>query len=204
MADYKHSFKDFDKEHMARVVGLNLGISTKHSIEICSAIRGKNLQKAKGFLESIANKKTALGLTRFKGDVGHKTKIGPGRYPVKASTEILGLLNSLETNAQNKGLNTSTLVLIHVCAQRGSGQWHFGRWRRRQMKRTHIEIVAQEVAPKKEAKKEEKPKLSKAQLGPNSAKQNFGFEEKPKLEEKPEIEKQEKEKQKIKGEKKND
>jgi large subunit ribosomal protein L22 len=152
MVKYGYSMKEYDKEQMARVVGTDLNISTKHSIEICSMLRKKELNKAKAIMQNVIKKKQALPFKRFNGDVGHKKAIGPGRFPLKASTEIFKLLRSVETNAQQKGLNTANLIISHMNAQRAGRQWRYGRIRGREMKRTHIEIVVKEQAKKKEKK----------------------------------------------------
>lgn len=134
-------------------------ISTKHAIEICNFIRGKNLLQSKGFLEKVLQKKKAVPFRRFNRDMGHRPgSVGPGRYPQKASSIILKLLESLEVNAQNKGLDTATLYLKTVVPNKGSNVWHYGRQKRRRMKLTHIFMLAEEKAEKKEEKKEEKKK----------------------------------------------
>ncbi|MDP2906521.1 MAG: 50S ribosomal protein L22 [Nanoarchaeota archaeon] len=147
------------KENSAMVNGKDMPISTKQSIEICNFIRGKNLLLSKAFLEKVLQKKKAVPFRRFNRDMGHKPgSIGPGRYPQKASKLILQLLESLEVNAQNKGLDTATLYLKTVVPNKGANVWHYGRQRRRRMKLTHIFMLAEEKAGKKEEKKESKKK----------------------------------------------
>jgi large subunit ribosomal protein L22 len=151
--------KDYNKEHMARVLGRSLPVSTKDSIEICSTIRKKKVAKAKEILENAARLKKAVPIRRFKGNIPHKKGIGPGRYMKKAATEILNLLEASEANAQFKGLNTSDLVIRKAVANRASTQWHYGRQRRRKMKRTNVEIIVEE------AKKPQKQGPTKKQEG---------------------------------------
>ena len=81
------------------------------------------------------DKKTAVPFRRFDFDLGHKKKIGPGRYPNKASREIIGLIENVEANAQFKGLNTSNLIITHISAHKAGKAWHYGRKSRRKMKR---------------------------------------------------------------------
>jgi len=126
----KSLFK-YNKEHMAKVVGRAVSISTKDSIEICSSIRGKKLSRAKELLQQAVELKKAIPIKRFKRGIPHKTRIGPGRYLKKASQEILTLLESVEANAQFKGLNTADLIIIKAVANKASTQWHYGRQRRR-------------------------------------------------------------------------
>ncbi|MDD5086915.1 MAG: 50S ribosomal protein L22, partial [Candidatus Nanoarchaeia archaeon] len=79
---YKYSIKT--NEHMAKAVGILLPISTKQAVEICNMLRGGNLQKAKTFLEEVADMKKAVKFDRFSEGAGHKKGMGPGKYPVKA------------------------------------------------------------------------------------------------------------------------
>jgi large subunit ribosomal protein L22 len=150
---YKYAFENYNKELMSRAVGNSLGISTKQSIEICNAIRCKSIVRAKTILEEAISEKKAIPFRRFNKDMGHKKKIGPGRYPVKACTEILNLIKSAESNAQFKGLNTSNMIIKHICAHQASRPYHHGRQRGVKMKRTHVEIVLEETKTEKKTEK---------------------------------------------------
>ena len=151
--------KQIDGKDIAKASATSLPISTKQSIEVCNFIRNKKLEKAKAILERVLEKKEAIPFKRFGSDTGHKKgKIGTGRYPQKTAEEILKLLNSVEANAQDKGLNTDDLKIIQLIANKASTPWRFGRKRRRKSKRTHIEIIvkSKEWAPKVEDKKSNK------------------------------------------------
>lgn len=149
-------FKDFDKNGMARAMGLSLAISRKQSIEICNFIRRKEVTKVKDILSQVIEKKVAIPYKRFNKDVGHKKKIGAGRYPIKSSREILKLIESVESNAQFKGLNTSKLVITHISVNQSSKAQHYGRKSRRRMKRANIEVVVSEKETKDVKKSESK------------------------------------------------
>lgn len=145
------------EEHTAKVIGRNLQVSRKQTIEIANHIRGKNLVKTKEILAKVITKERAVPYRRFNMDTGHRRGgIGPGRYPVKASEHILELLESLEANAQNKGLDVDALYIKRIITNKGSTTWHYGRHRRRKAKRTHIEIIAEEKEEEKKRKKTEK------------------------------------------------
>jgi large subunit ribosomal protein L22 len=151
-----YTSKDYDKENMARAIGRALPISFKHSLEICNFVRNKNVKYAKDFLNEVINEGQAVPFKRFNSDVGHKKNMAAGRYPKKASTEILNLISHVEANAQFKGLNTANLKITHINANKASKVTHFGRKRSRESKRTSVEIVVQEKSDKKPAKKEVK------------------------------------------------
>lgn len=168
MANY--AAKNYNKENMARALGRALPISFKHSVEICNVIRNKNVNYAKNILSKVINQEYAIPFRRFNKDVGHKKGIAAGRYPKKASTEILSLINHVEANAQFKGINTANLVITHINANKASKVMHFGRKRSREAKKTNVEIVVQERAIKKTDKKDVKTQESKKAVEKQEAK----------------------------------
>lgn len=145
---------------MARAIGMALPISFKQSVEICDFIKNKNVNDVKKNLQNVIDKKTAIHFKRYNWDLGHKKKIGPARYPERASKEFIKLIESVEANAQFKGLNTSKLVIAHISAHKSGKSLHFGRKTRRKMKRTKIEIIVEEK-PEVKHKKESKTKEQK-------------------------------------------
>jgi large subunit ribosomal protein L22 len=190
-----------NNEHTARVIGRDLAISTKQAIEISKCIRGKSLQKSKAFLHRVLKKTSAVPFTRFNRDMGHKPgPIAAGRYPENSTKAILALLDSVESNAQNKGLDTENLVISSIIPNKASRPSRFGRKRRIRAKRTHVEIVVEEqeqkISQEKDATKPVKQEEKVAQPTPKK-------EEKPvekKIEEK--VEKKEVKTEKSKEEKK--
>ena len=148
-----------DAGNTARIKGVNMPISFKHSYEISNFLTGMNLSKAKAYLDDVLVLKRAIPFTKFKGDVGHRPgKMGPGKYPFKASKTILQMLKDVEANAQFKGLNTGSLVIKSMIANKGENAFHPGRKRRRKFKRTHLEIVVESISVKsKVAEKAPKP-----------------------------------------------
>ena len=148
-------------DNMARAHGRNLSVSTKQSVEICNNIRHMPVQKAKTLLEKVITKEKSIKMTRYMKDTAHKKEIGAGKYPVKAAKEILSLLESAESNAQNKGLSTKDLVIKHISAHLASRPFHYGRKRRVKMKRTHIQIVLLESKKQKQLKENTEKKTVK-------------------------------------------
>jgi len=208
MSKYNYSTKIGEND--AAAVGMALPISTKQAIEICTFIRGKKLERAKVIMDNVINEREAIPFKRFTDGIGHrKGSLAGGRYPMKACTEILKMLNSAQANAQFKGLSSSDLIVRHISAQRASTTWHYGR-RRAKAKRTTIELVLTEkagakpkteekatpkVEKKSESKAENKPEVKK-EAKPEAAKEKAPekkvetkAEEKPKAEPKKEAEK---------------
>jgi large subunit ribosomal protein L22 len=133
------------EENIARALAKGVEASPKASIEIANNIRGKKLSKAKALLERVIEGKEPIRYTRFNRGVGHrKGSFGPGRFPLKASSAVLGLLEEVEANAEYRGLNTENLVIAHVAANRG--QILQGRYKgsAHNTPTTNIEIVVKE------------------------------------------------------------
>ncbi|HLD02907.1 MAG TPA: 50S ribosomal protein L22 [Candidatus Nanoarchaeia archaeon] len=141
--------------HQAIVNGRNLSISLKTSVEVARFIRGKSIDEARKLLQQVAKKKIAVPYLRYKLDIGHRPgKMGPGRYPVKVSKEFITLLDSLEANAQVKGLNTSSLVIKRAIPNYAPIPYKGGRFRGRKTRRSHIQLVAEEMEKKVQKPKE--------------------------------------------------
>ncbi|MBI1969717.1 50S ribosomal protein L22 [Candidatus Woesearchaeota archaeon] len=165
-----YSFTGYQAEQMARALGRDLSISTKQSIEICNYLRKRKLQDAKQILEDVIQLKRAIPFKRFTERAGHKPgSMGSGKYPIKASKTLLKLLQSVEANAQQKGLNTANLVITHINAHGAGKAWHYGRRMRREMKRTHVEIVVEERRGKEEESKKGQRSVSTHQTAAKTA-----------------------------------
>ncbi|MAH33376.1 50S ribosomal protein L22 [archaeon] len=181
---HKYSLKDYNKENMARAIGVSLPISSKQSIEICNFIREKDVNFAKKFLDEVIKDKKAVPFKRFNADVGHKKGMAAGRYPKKASMEFLSLLNQVEANAQFKGLNTANLIIAHINSNKAAKTARYGRQRSRNAKRTNVEIVVLEKAEskpdakKKAVKKETAAKKTKESANEKSKGSNPGNDKK--------------------------
>jgi large subunit ribosomal protein L22 len=155
----KYAVQGINEEHSAKARGNYLPVSARFCVEICSFIRKKNLQKAKELMALTIEKKAPIPFKRFVLDLPHRKGMRSGRYPVLACKAILQLLESVEANAQFKGLNTSNLVITHILANKASRPWKYGRHSRRRSKRTNVEIIVVEKAPEKKEKKPEAKKL---------------------------------------------
>ncbi len=162
MTETKYAFQNLEKREVAKALGRNLSVSTKQSIEICRALRGKKLTAAKNFLNQVLLHKKAIPIKKNGGwrDGSHKKGMKQGGYFDKATKAILTLLESAENNAQSKGLNTGNLKIIHSCAHCANGPMRHGRHRGRQMKRTHVEIALAEDVVEKSKKSSSKKKSS--------------------------------------------
>lgn len=187
MAEQGYAFNDYKPEVMARALGRSLPISTKQAVEICNYLRNRKLQQAKELLSLAIAKKKAIPFKRFTNGLGHKPgKMAAGRFPVKASSEFMKLLESVEVNAQTKGLNTGELSLVHLCAHQAHRAMRNGRQRRRQFKATHVEVVVQETPEVKKKEKKAAPKPAAKPVAEKKEVQREPQPEAPKAEAKPE------------------
>jgi large subunit ribosomal protein L22 len=156
MPEWGYSTAKMDPERMARASGRDLHISPKEAREICGAIRDMQLDTAMKYLERVTQKKEGVPYRRFKKNVPHHPEIADrfgipsGRYPVKASSEILNVLKNAKANAENKGLDTERLKISHACAQaamrmKNYVQRAFGRSTPYNHPLTHVEIIVEEI-----------------------------------------------------------
>jgi large subunit ribosomal protein L22 len=144
---------EMDKEKTARAQVYELHVSPKHSREICRAIRGMKVEKAKTYLENVINGKESVPFRRYNRDVGHRSgqKGWPaGRYPQKATRGILKLLNEVESNAEDNGLDSEYLQIVHAATKqgrtiKGTIPRAMGRATAKNTQTVTIELVVQEM-----------------------------------------------------------
>ena len=121
---------------VARAV--NRDIHHKHCYQIARAVKGMYAGDAVEYLEKVVKQEVAIPYKRRsragKGGntmAGHrKGKMGPGRYPYKASKEFIKLINSAMENARQRydTIDAEDMVITHCAAHRG--QVHTG-WKPR-------------------------------------------------------------------------
>jgi large subunit ribosomal protein L22 len=132
-----------DLPKSARAMGKDLPISPKVAIELCSFLRGKNVDTAVQTLKRVQKKAQAVPYRRFGSAAGHKSGMAAGRYPIKAAGEFLKLLENAKANASNAGL-TGDLVITHLAANRASEPFRNRAKFRVTFKRTHVEVALTE------------------------------------------------------------
>lgn len=151
MPEWGYSMETYDPVTMVRASGRELRISPKAAREICAAIKGMMLEEAKEFLRKVIAKRAAIPYRRYNKKVPHRRGLeGAGRYPVKAASKILEVLENAEANAEYKGFDTEKLKIIHASAYPGAKIRRympraFGRATPWFETLTHVEVVLQEV-----------------------------------------------------------
>ena len=153
MPNYSYSFENYEKSRHVRSSLRDKSISHKHSREIALAIKGKSIEKAREFLEDVLSKKIAVPYRRYHNEVAHRSNIQDGfcsgRYPNKATSEFLKLLDNLESNAEYKGMDLDRLRIISAVVHKGTKLERFtpramGRSSPKIDTLVHVELVAQE------------------------------------------------------------
>jgi len=152
MGGFNYAFQNFDSTKHVRAAIREKTISHKHAREIAVAIKGLSLEKARDYLLSVVELKRSIPFRRYKNQVGHRSDPGTmsGRYPQKAATEILKLIDNLESNAEYKGIDLDRLKIINATVHKGRLLKRFipramGRATAKNNVFTHVELVAQEV-----------------------------------------------------------
>lgn len=150
----KYSFQAYDEKTMARARGVYLPVSRKDCFETARFIRGRPVNWAITYLEKVIAKKAAVPHTRFMWDMGHKRGMASGRYPKKAATYIIQILNSAKKIAEGKGLKADKLEIVHLSAYKGPVIRHYGR-KQRERRITNMEVVVAEIKEETKLKKED-------------------------------------------------
>jgi len=152
MPQWKYSVQGLDPDRTAIASGRDLRIKPKIAREICNHIKGMRLEEAKVFLEDVIRKKKAVPYYRYRGKTPHRKQLqghDAGRFPEKAAGALLKILDSVEANAEFKGLYADRLRIIHLVAHRGRVirkfiPRAFGRASPYYKHLTHIEIAVEE------------------------------------------------------------
>jgi large subunit ribosomal protein L22 len=119
---YSIAEEELDPEKTVKASAREARVSHKSAREICRTVKGMMLTQAKQYLKDVAAKKKPVPFRRFRKKSGHRhglEKAFAGRYPVNAATRILKLLEGAEANAEDKGLDTDRLRIIHAATSQG-------------------------------------------------------------------------------------
>ena len=142
-----YAAQNVDPEITAKAAGREIPVKPKFAVNVCKAIKGKNVKQARTFLEEVVAKKTAVPFKVHKRQVKHRRGgVGPGQYPVNVAKAMLRILHDAVSNAEYKGLDPENMYIWHTCAHRAAPIEGFmpraqGRATQWNKQRAHIEIV---------------------------------------------------------------
>ncbi|MEM4717825.1 MAG: 50S ribosomal protein L22 [Desulfurococcaceae archaeon] len=156
MPTWHYSVKFEDESKIAKAVRYDIPVSIKYMREIAKTINGMRLNDAIKLLEDVVKQKQAIPFRRYNGKVSHKRGLGnrfgwpAGRYPVKGARYFIEVLQNARANAENKGLDPNSLVIVHVSAHKGITLKRympraFGRSTPRFRRMTNLEVIVREV-----------------------------------------------------------
>ena len=113
-----------DAATTARAYARDLPVSPKSGRNIAIAIKGMPVARAKVYLEEVVALKTPVHFRVRNRKIHHRrgTGFGPGKYPKKTAQHFLKVLESVEANAEYKGLDKERLVITHASAYQGQVQ----------------------------------------------------------------------------------
>ena len=107
-----------EKSAKARVEGVNA--SYKQLSAVCDNIRGMKAEKALDFLKQASIGKQVIRFKKHNKKMAHRKELGgkKGRWPIKASKIVLGVLKNAKANADSKGLLNPFVAHIAANKQR--------------------------------------------------------------------------------------
>ena len=142
----------YNPEIHAAARGTGLNISPKAAREVCKAIKGMDLEKAKSYLERVIEMNQAVPFKRHDGKVGHRRGkgISTGRYPVKTAAAILKVIESAGNNGEAIHIDIENWRILHIATSRGTRfESRFPRARGRATPKmresANVEVVLEEI-----------------------------------------------------------
>jgi large subunit ribosomal protein L22 len=149
MPHYHYSVKELDETRTVKASLREIDVSPKWSREVCRAIVGLTISEAKKLMEDVIAMKRMIPYRRYRKNRAHHAETkGAGGYPVKVAKHMLKLLESLEANADFKGLDPDEVVIIHAAAHKARRirkfmPRAFGRATPYDKQLVHIELVGE-------------------------------------------------------------
>lgn len=132
-------------------------ISSKTSVEVARAIRGKTIKKANTLLDEVIKMQKPIRYYRFNKDTPHRKGkgFGAGRYPIKIAKIFKDLILNAVANATYLNLDPEKLYIKSVIANRAISKERQGRY-------TNVTLTVAEAQEEKRkstrAAKQSKPK----------------------------------------------
>jgi len=149
MPHWEYSVKELDETRTVKASLREVDLSPKWSREVCRAIIGLTIPEARNLMEDVIEMKRMIPYRRYKRKRAHHAQTrGPGGYPVKVARLMLKLLESLEANADFKGLDPDEVVIVHAAAHKGRRirkfiERAYGRATPYDKQLVHIEVVGE-------------------------------------------------------------
>ncbi|WP_339103292.1 50S ribosomal protein L22 [Haloterrigena salinisoli] len=112
---------DADPDKTAKAMLRERHMSNKHSKEVARAIKGRTVEEAQEYLQSVIDEEQSVPFKSHNAGAGHRSDIDgwdAGKYPEKVSGEFLDLLENVEANADHQGFDGASMEIVHVAAHK--------------------------------------------------------------------------------------
>lgn len=145
------------KEPFAFALREEVNASYKDLGAVCDAVRYLKASSALSLLDAVADMRAPVPYRRHNKYMGSRRELAgaKGAYPVKAAREVRSVLSNAIANADNRGMEGSSLYVIHAAAtktrierrspSKGSLSWGRGRYGRSSAVRSNLEYARIEV-----------------------------------------------------------
>jgi large subunit ribosomal protein L22 len=149
MPHYSYSVKELDEARTVKASLREVDVSPKWSREVCRTITGLTIPEAKKMMEDVIAMKRMIPYRRYKKNRAHHSEAkGAGGYPVKVAKHMLKLLESLEANADFKGLDSDEVIIVHAAAHKARRirkfmPRAFGRATSYDKQLVHVEVIGE-------------------------------------------------------------
>ena len=156
MPTWHYSVRFLDESKIAKAIRYDIPVSIKYMREIAATLKGMKIDNAIKLLEDVIGLKQPIPFKKYHGKLSHKKGLADkykwpiGRYPVKGAKYTLEVLKNVKANAENKGLDTSKLIIVHIAAHKGITLKRympraFGRATAKHRRMSNLEVIVKEV-----------------------------------------------------------
>jgi large subunit ribosomal protein L22 len=151
--EFGYAYQGYDPSTQVRVSLREVDISPKDAREICRAIKGLSLEKARSLLQEVLSMRRPIAFRRYKKEGSHRRGLvgfHSGAYPQKVAKKLLRLLDDMEALADYKGMSAERLRIVHAAAYPGVKLKRFeprafGRSSPKHRTLVHVELVGAEA-----------------------------------------------------------
>ncbi len=155
MPNWNYSYTPANEARSAKAMAWDVPVHPKVMAEVARAIRGMKLLEAEEYLRDVISLKEPVPFRRASKKVPHKRGLAGrwgwpiGKYPVRAATYMLKVLENAANNAENKNLDVEKLFIVHVGVHKGMTLKRaypraFGRADLIRKVRSNVEVIVEE------------------------------------------------------------
>lgn len=155
MPNWTYSYRPADEARSAKALIREVPVHPKVMTEVARAIKGMRLLDAEEYLRRVIELKEPVPFRSASKKVPHKRGLADrwgwpiGKFPVKAATFMLKVLENAANNAENKNLDVEKLYIVHVGVHKGMTLKRvypraFGRADLIRKVRSNVEVVVEE------------------------------------------------------------